>query len=58
MYRSTPFARFTSRTFSFQLLFQQRERIEELPEEDRKALNILIEGLLLRWQISIFQPAS
>ncbi len=37
-------------------LLKQWERIEELPEEDRKALKLLVEGLLLRRQISGLQP--
>lgn len=39
-------------------LLKQWERIEDLPEEDRQALKLLIEGLLLRRQISSLQPAS
>lgn len=39
-------------------LLKQWERIEELPEEDRKALKVLVEGLLLRRQLSQLQPSS
>ena len=39
-------------------LIKQWERIEELPEEDRKALKMLVEGLLLRRQISSLQPTG
>lgn len=56
-----------------ELLFDQEERtpavqdkdlvkhwklIEELPEEDRKALKILVEGLVLRRQLSRLQPLA
>lgn len=39
-------------------LIKQWERIEELPEEDRKALKMLVEGLLLRRQVSSLQPTG
>ena len=39
-------------------LIKQWERIEELPEEDRKALKMIIEGLLLRRQLSHFQSTG
>ena len=39
-------------------LIKQWERIEELPEEDREALKILVEGLLLRRQINSLQAAT
>lgn len=39
-------------------LLKQWERIVELPEEDRKALKMLVEGLLLRRQISTLQPTD
>lgn len=39
-------------------LIKQWERIEDLPEEDRNALKLIVEGLLLRRQISIIQPAQ
>ena len=39
-------------------LIKQWEMIEELPEEDRKALKALVEGLILRRQISRLQPAG
>lgn len=39
-------------------LLKQWERIEELPEEDRRALKALVEGLLLRRQLSQLQPSS
>lgn len=29
---------------------------EDLPEEDRQALKVLVEGLLMRRQISLLQP--
>lgn len=38
-------------------LIRQWEHIEELPEEDRKALKAVVEGLLLRRQITKLQPA-
>ena len=37
-------------------LMKQWERIEELPEEDRRAIKALVEGMLLRRQISSPQP--
>jgi transcriptional regulator with XRE-family HTH domain len=36
-------------------LLKQWERIEQLPEEDREVLKVLVEGLLLRRQISNLQ---
>lgn len=38
-------------------LVKQWEQLEELPEEDRRALKVLVEGLLLRRQISCLQPS-
>jgi len=37
-------------------LIRQWEQVEELPEEDRQALKVLVEGLLMRRQISRLQP--
>lgn len=37
-------------------LLKQWERIEALPEEDRKALKVLVEGQLLHRQVSSLQP--
>jgi transcriptional regulator with XRE-family HTH domain len=39
-------------------LIKQWERIEELPDEDRKALKVLVEGLLVRRQINRLQASS
>lgn len=39
-------------------LLKQWERIEALPDEDRQALKLLVEGLLLRRQISSLQPTG
>ncbi len=39
-------------------LVKQWERIEELPDEDRQALKMLVEGLLLRRQISSLRPTG
>jgi len=38
-------------------LVKQWEQIEDLPEEDRKTLKVIVEGLLLRRQISRLQPS-
>ena len=38
-------------------LLKQWEQIEALPDEDRRALTALVEGLLLRRQIAELQPA-
>jgi hypothetical protein len=34
------------------------EQVEELPEEDRQALKVFVEGLLMRRQISRLQPST
>jgi hypothetical protein len=39
-------------------LIKQWERVEELPEEDRQALKVLVEDLLMRRQISRLQPTG
>jgi len=39
-------------------LIKQWEKIEDLPEEDRQALKVLVEGLLMRRQISRLQPTG
>lgn len=39
-------------------LIKQWERIGDLPEEDRRALKMLVEGLLLRRQLSLLQPTA
>lgn len=38
-------------------LVKQWEQVEELPEEDRKTVKVVVEGLLLRRQISRLQPS-
>jgi len=39
-------------------LIKQWEKVEDLPEEDRQALKVLVEGLLMRRQISRLQPTG
>ncbi len=39
-------------------LIKQWEKLEDLPEEDRQALKVLVEGLLMRRQISRLQPTA
>ncbi len=39
-------------------LIKQWEQVEELPAEDRQTLKILVEGLLLRRQVSRLQPTA
>lgn len=39
-------------------LIKQWERVEELPEEDRKALKLVVEGLLVRRQINRLQTTT
>lgn len=39
-------------------LIKQWEKLEDLPEEDRQALKVLVEGLLMRRQISRLQPST
>jgi hypothetical protein len=39
-------------------LIKQWEKLEDLPEEDRQALKVLVEGLLMRRQISRLQPTG
>lgn len=39
-------------------LIKQWEKLEDLPEEDRQALKVLVEGLLMRHQISRLQPTA
>ena len=39
-------------------LIKQWEKLEDLPEEDRQALKVLVEGLLLRHEISRQQPST